>query len=265
MNVGKAIRLSRMANPKSGRVFFATIDHGFHRGVLPGIENIEAAINKIAGGGPDVMTMHKGLAKKYFLPHAANICLAIKSTTFSPYHPNLDVPVAEVEEVQKMGADAVSIGLITGTKDQATMFQHMGRISRDCEDRGMPLIVHAYPKGELIKDDERYSYEHISYAVRAAVECGADVVKTWYTGDYDSFAGVVASSHGRVVVAGGAKMADPESFFKVTYDVIRAGSFGVAYGRNIFQAEDPARMVIALKSIIHDGNTADQAMDVLRG
>ena len=60
-------------------------------------------------------------------------------------------------------------------------------------------------------------------------------------------------------------MEDPVSFFKVTYDVIRAGAFGVAYGRNIFQAEDPARMVIALKSIIHDGNTPDQAMDVLRG
>jgi hypothetical protein len=58
---------------------------------------------------------------------------------------------------------------------------------------------------------------------------------------------------------------DPESFFKVTSDVIRAGAFGVAYGRNIFQAEDPARMVIALKSIIHEGNTADQARDVLRG
>ncbi len=40
---------------------------------------------------------------------------------------------------------------------------------------------------------------------------------------------------------------------------------GVAYGRIIFQAEDPARMVIALKSIIHDGNTADQAMEVLLG
>jgi DhnA family fructose-bisphosphate aldolase class Ia len=77
------------------------------------------------------------------------------------------------------------------------MFQHMGRISRDCEDRSTPLVVHAYPKAELIKDDERYSFEYISYAMRAAVECGADVVKTWYSGDYDSLSGVVASSHGR--------------------------------------------------------------------
>ncbi len=31
-----------------------------------------------------------------------------------------------------------------------------------------------------------------------------------------------------IQLAGGAKMEDPVSFFKVTYDVIRAGAFGVA-------------------------------------
>ena len=97
------------------------------------------------------------------------------------------------------------------------------------------------------------------------MECGADIVKTWYTGDYESFARVVEASHGRVVVAGGAKMKDTESFFKVTYDVIRAGAFGVAYGRNIFQADNPAGMVTALKSIIHEGATPQQAMEILRG
>ena len=178
MNTGKAIRLKRMINPESGKVFFATLDHGFQRGVLPGIENMKEIIGRIAAGGPDVMTMHKGPAKEYFLEHAAKIALAIKSTTFSPYHPNLDVPVAEVEEVQRLGADAVSIGLLTGTKDQPAMIQHMGCISRQCEQLGMPLIVHSYPKGELIKDDNRYDYEHIAYSVRVAVECGADIVKT---------------------------------------------------------------------------------------
>ena len=60
-------------------------------------------------------------------------------------------------------------------------------------------------------------------------------------------------------------MKDTASFFKVTHDVIRAGAFGVAYGRNIFQAEDPTKMVKAVKSIIHEGATPDQAMDVLHG
>ena len=95
------------------------------------------------------------------------------------------------------------------------------------------------------------------------MECNDDVDKTCYTGDYDSHARVVDASHGRIVVAGGAKMKDTESFFKATYDVIRTGALGVAYGRNIFQGEDPAKTVIALKSIIHRGATPGQDMEVL--
>lgn len=37
-------------------------------GILVGIENMEEAIKKIADGGPDVITMHKGLARQYILP-----------------------------------------------------------------------------------------------------------------------------------------------------------------------------------------------------
>ena len=85
------------------------------------------------------------------------------------------------------------------------------------------------------------------------MECNDDVDKTCYTGDYDSHARVVEASHGRIVVAGGAKMKD----------VIRTGALGVAYGRNIFQGEDPAKTVIDLKSIIHRGATPGQDMEVL--
>jgi len=52
-------------------------------GVLAGIENMEEAIKKIADGGPDAITMHKGLARQYFLRQAARVYLAIKSRTFS--------------------------------------------------------------------------------------------------------------------------------------------------------------------------------------
>ena len=44
-------------------------------GVLAGIENMEEAIKKIADGGPEVITMHKGLARQYFLPQAARVYL----------------------------------------------------------------------------------------------------------------------------------------------------------------------------------------------
>lgn len=46
-------------------------------GVLVRIENMEEAIKKIADGGPDVITMYKGLARQCFLPQAARVYLAI--------------------------------------------------------------------------------------------------------------------------------------------------------------------------------------------
>jgi class I fructose-bisphosphate aldolase len=72
-------------------------------GVLVGIENMEETIKKMADGGPDVITTHKGLARQYFLSHAAKVYLATKSRHFSSYRPNLDVPKAEVGEVQRLG------------------------------------------------------------------------------------------------------------------------------------------------------------------
>lgn len=263
MNFGKKVRLSRILNSQSGRIFFVTIDHGLHRGVIPGIEDIKNLLEKLVEGEPDAITMHKGIAKEYYLPHASRVPFALKATSFSLFHPNLDVPVADVDEAIALGADALSVGVLTGGKDQPLMLKNLGRISKDCEQKGLPLIAHIYPKGELIKDEERYSFEQISYAVRLGVECGADIVKTWYTGSYDTFSRVVEASHGRVIVAGGPKTDDIDLFFKITNEAIKAGALGVAYGRNIWQYHNPTLMIKALKAIIHERENPDKAKKIL--
>jgi DhnA family fructose-bisphosphate aldolase class Ia len=71
------------------------------------------------------------------------------------------------------------------------------------------------------------------------------------------------SSHGRVVIAGGPKTDEIGSFFKMTYDAIRAGAIGVAYGRNIWQYHNPALMIKALRAVIHEGEKPDNAMKIL--
>ena len=62
MNVGKAIRLSRIINPESGKVFFATLDHGFQRGVLP----------EDNGGGNDNFRVKRYIAKYTLNPAVAH-------------------------------------------------------------------------------------------------------------------------------------------------------------------------------------------------
>jgi DhnA family fructose-bisphosphate aldolase class Ia len=44
---------------------------------------------------------------------------------------------------------------------------------------------------------------------------------------------------------------------------MKGGAAGVSIGRNVFQHERPASMVRAIASIIFDGLSAEEAMDVL--
>lgn len=263
MNLGKKVRLSRILNSQTGNVLFATIDHGLARGVLPGLEDVKTLLKVLVQAKPDAITMHKGLVREYYAPYAGRVPFVLKVSSFAPFHPNLDVLVADVDEAVALGADALSVGVITGGKDQPRMLEALGRISKECEDKGMPLIAHIYPKGELINDQERYSVEQISYAVRMGVECGVDLIKTWYTGSYESFSKVLKSSHGRVVVAGGPKTEDLPSFFQMTYQAIRAGAIGAAYGRNIWQYKNPLLMIKALKALIHGRANPEDAIKIL--
>ena len=81
------------------------------------------------------------------------------------------------------------------------MLSTLGEISRHCQEWGMPLLAMMYPRGRKIKDE--YSAESIAHAARVGAELGADIVKTNYSGDPDSFASVVDSCPVPVVIAGG--------------------------------------------------------------
>ncbi len=49
----------------------------------------------------------------------------------------------------------------------------------------MPLIAMMYPRGAAIKNE--HDPDVVAHAARAGAELGADVVKTNYTGDPDTF------------------------------------------------------------------------------
>lgn len=261
--LGKRARLNRIINEESGKFVAITVDHAIARGVVNGLENIEETIRKVAEGKPDAMTMHKGIADKVFAPYAGKIPLLLKSTSFAPYHMDFDVPVADVEEAIRLGADAISVGLIVGGPEQKEQIAHLAKISKSAFEYGMPLIAHAYPRGSLIEDQK--DPDAVAYAVRTAVELGVDIVKTNWNGSPEKFAKAVqAASPAKVVIAGGAPKNDLASYFKMTEEAMQAGAFGVTFGRFVFADKDPAAVIAAVKSIVHHGKTAEEAMEVYK-
>ena len=124
----------------------------------------------------------------------------------------------------------------------------------------MPLLAMMYPRGKKIGDE--YSPEAVAHAARVGAELGADIVKTNYTGDHDSFCLVVESCPVPVVIAGGPRVESEMDLLSMVEGAINAGARGVAMGRNIFQSEDPTLITRRICAVVHGGMTAKEALGI---
>jgi class I fructose-bisphosphate aldolase len=191
-------------------------------------------VDEVASARPDAMLMMKGVAGRCFGPHAGKVALIVKCSTISPYHPERDVLVSSVEDALRLGADAIAMALTVGSADQVQLLSDLGALVREAERVGLPVIVHAYPCGECVPPEERYSAERVAYASRLAMELGVDIVKTFYTRSAESFARVVEiAAPALVVAAGGPRLETDADVLRMAYDVVQAGAAGITFGRNI--------------------------------
>lgn len=78
--IGKEIRLKRLIPGTDGKYFGLTVDHAIARGVMPGLDTIDDTLSKMVAGGPNAITMHKGIAEKCFAPYAGKVALVLKLT-----------------------------------------------------------------------------------------------------------------------------------------------------------------------------------------
>lgn len=236
------------------------MDHGLTLGPIKGIErNLGEIVNKIALGGANAVLGHVGIPLYGHRGYGPDIGLILHlsgSTSLSP-ESNYKVLVNNVLEAVKLGADGVSLHINIGTKNDPEMLEILGNISRECREFGMPLLAMMYPRGENI--DSEYDVQVVKIAARVAAELGADLVKTNWTGDPDSFKEVVRGCMAPVIIAGGIK-ASVRELLEVTKQSIEVGGAGVAYGRNVFQAEDPTKVVKALYLVVHKNYEVSEAI-----
>src|SRR3990172_6266726 len=240
--IGKQVRLERIINRKTRRTIIVPMDHGVSVGPIKGLVDMPTAVNTVAEGGANAVLLHKGAIKTGHRGYGRDIGLIMHlsaSTSLAP-DPNNKVLVTTVEEALKLGADAVSVHINIGAEEEADMLMKLGRVSRECAEWGMPLLAMMYPRGRKIKSE--HNVDVVKLAARVGAELGADIVKTNYTGDIDSFKEVIEGCPVPVVIAGGPKMNTPIDVLEMVHDAIQAGAAGTSIGRNIFQHENPMAM-----------------------
>lgn len=245
---------------KTKRTVIVPMDHGIGMGPIKGLVNMAETVDRVAEGGANAVLGHIGLALHGHRRYGRDIGLImhLSASTSLSLDPDSKVIVTPVEDAIRMGADAVSVHINIGAESESEMLQSLGTTASRCREWGMPLLAMMYPRGRKI--DSQTAVEYVKIAARAGAEVGVDIVKTNYTGDIDSFREVTKGCPVPVVVAGGPKMDTTEDLLRMVHDSVEAGGAGVAIGRNVFQSEDPTKMVRAIAMIVHERSGVDEVM-----
>ncbi len=259
MVFGRDIRLDRIT--KNGRIICVTLDHGVSSGPIQGLENIGETISKVEKYGATAILIHKGIIRSLINTKQIGIILHLSASTSLGMTPNRKMQIATVKEAIRLGADAVSVHINVGSKEEPEMLAKLGRISDECDRWSYPCIAMMYPRGQNITNP--YDPEKVAHAARVGAELGADIVKTVYTGDPDSFKEVVRGCPVPIAIAGGPKTKTDREALEMVKGSLDAGAIGVTFGRNIFQHKEPAKMVRALSKLVMENKSVEEALEVL--
>jgi len=274
MNIGVKIRLSKIIHPKLNRTLIVAMDHGLMMGTIPGLVDFRETFRQVRAGGASAVILTPGLIRacQDLLSGRDSPSLVFRldwtnllRKTLPPKN-GYETHIATPEEAISYGADAAITYLFVGyNRDEAEVrnIENVARAVMQCHRLGLPLIIEPMARGGRVQQD-KYNPEYVRLHVRMAAELGADLIKTDYTGDPDTFHQAIKGCPTPVVIAGGPKLKTEEDALRMASEALEAGAIGVVYGRNVIQAKNPQKMTRALRALILEGTTLEEAIKILR-
>lgn len=270
--VGKALRLRRIFNRRSNRAFIVALDHGVRFGPLKGIEDPTLPVKIAREGGADGVMATPAVARIVYGELGGLALIARVDGAATVVGPDItdDDLIASVKEAVALGADGVVAFGYVGVEKEKLSLRKLSSVASECLEYGMPLVAEMIP-GELssrhyakARGEWRIDVDNLKLAVRVGVELGADVIKTYYTGDKNSFKEVVKASPIPILVLGGPPVRGLEGFLSMIRDALDAGAKGAIVGRNVWQHTDPVAVAKAVSALIHEDASVDEALERLR-
>jgi len=133
---------------------------------------------------------------------------------------------------------------VTHTPYNVSLFT---RLAEESHRLGVPLIGEIFSVPELRLEPKAF-HDYVVKTCRIACELGADAIKTFYTGE--RFAEVTAGTPLPIFALGAEKLAQETEALDLAYRAIQSGARGIVFGRNVLQADDPARFLHGLKNVV---------------
>jgi DhnA family fructose-bisphosphate aldolase class Ia len=256
---GKQIRTNAIFRKEYKRAVIVAIDHAGIAGPIKGIVKPAPVIEACVKGGADAILTTRGFVKASIEEWDRSIALILRLTGgFTTLGGKfIDELISTPETALLFGASAAAATVKFGHENEGKFIKQVSYVADSCERWGMPLMIEAVAKGKNMPPTDP---EGVKLASRAAQELGADIVKTYYTADPDSFRQVVEGCPVPIVILGGERTESMKAVFQDVYDALQAGAAGIAIGRNIWQHDNTKAVVEAMVGIVHEGYTVEQAM-----
>ena len=255
MDWGLNNRMNRILKPVTGRTVMLAIDHGYFLGPTSGLEDPGRTVEPLLPYSDSLMLTRGTL--RNCIPAATNVPIVLRvsgGTSILRELSNEGLTVA-MEDAIRLNAAAVTLSIFVGAEGERTSLLNLARLIDQGEKYGIPVLA-VTAVGKDMSRDARY----LGLACRIAAEQGAHMVKTYYCKNFEH---VVGNTPVPVVVAGGKKIPEREAI-QLAHDAVQSGARGVDMGRNIFQSECPVGMIRAVRAVVHQSATVDQAHDIYR-
>jgi putative autoinducer-2 (AI-2) aldolase len=248
---GKENRLSRIM--KSGKTVMLAVDHGYFQGPTTGLENPRKTITPLIPYADSLM-LTRGVLRTSIDPgQDIPVVLRVSGGASILKELSNEGVTTSIEEAVRLNASAVAVSIFIGSEHEKESLMNLSHLVDEGERVGIPVLA-VTAVGREMNRDARY----LGLACRMAAELGAQVVKTYYCEDFER---VVNSCPVPVVVAGGKKLPEREAL-ELASRAVSKGAVGVDMGRNIFQSSNPVGMIRAVRAVVHEGATVDQAFSV---
>jgi 3-hydroxy-5-phosphonooxypentane-2,4-dione thiolase len=253
MDWGMKNRLARILKPEDNRAVMLAVDHGYFLGPTTGLEEPRKTIAPLLPYADSIM-LTRGVLRTSVDPNSATpVVLRVSGGTSILKELSNEEITVSIEEAIRLNVSAMALSIFVGSDYEKETLVSLAKLVDEGERYGIPVLA-VTAVGKDMARDARY----LGLCCRIAAELGAHVVKTYYCDDFDE---VVRSCPIPVIIAGGKKTPEREAL-ELTSNTVKHGAVGVDMGRNIFQSDSPVGMIRAVRAIVHEKSTIDEAYEI---
>lgn len=256
MDWGMANRFSKIIRPKNGRCVMLAVDHGYFLGPTEKLEVPQKVIEPLLPHVDSIM-LTRGVLRTS-LPPISDVPIVLRvsgATSIISDDLSNETITTSFEDAVRLNVSCLALSIFVGSKYEHQTLANLASLVDNGERYGIPILAVTAVGKEMVRD-ARY----LGLACRIAGELGAHVVKTYYC---ENFEKIIEGCPVPVIIAGGKKLAKDKDVLELTFNAINEGASGVDMGRNIWQSDYPVAMIKAVRAIVHNGFTIQEASDLL--